>query len=186
MGRTVGRGNKCPECGTTRKTGHNAWIRTGEWQTCYICNGTAIVPEDRFDYLPAEILSTIPLQVIRLSRGMTFNESLLGMGCVWACQDYGKTWDMTDRDILAMLRVELDKRSSVQACTVVDKGDALAGAIGIFVNRGGYSLRTLTPKHMAQVDQEFDYATGMRGGMRVYSQGGNGTLAGTGITRELE
>jgi len=182
MGRTVGRGNSCHECGARRKGAHSSMIRTGEWRTCTACNGTAIVPEDRYNYIPAGLLSDIPLQVVRLDRGMTFNESLLGIGCLWSVQDYGKAWDMSDVDVLVKVRAELGT-TSVQACAVVDRADMLAEGIGIFVNRSGYSLRTITPETMAQIGRELDYATGMRVGMRVYGAGGNGTIAGTGIYR---
>ena len=182
MGRTVGRGNSCQECGARRKGAHSSMIRTGEWRTCTACNGTAIVPEDRYDYIPSECLADIPLQVVRLDRDMTFNESLLGIGCITSCIDYGKLHDMADTDVITAIRAQL-ATTSVRACAVVDRADMLAEGIGICVNRGGYSLRAITPENMAQMGLELDYATGMRVGMRVYGAGGNGTIAGTGIYR---
>lgn len=167
----------CPDCDATRQHSHLYSISTGQWKACDRCNGTLRLPEGRTDYMPQEIVAAIPLKVFRLNRGMTFNESLLGMGCLWSCQDYGRAWSSQDSVTLKHVQEELQNHSA-QACAVVDEEDRLPQAIGIFVNIGGYSVRSLTPDRLAKMGLERDYETGMQAGIAVSNQGGHGTLAG--------
>lgn len=168
---------KCPDCGATRKHDHQGFMPTGEWNVCGRCNGTLVVPEDRYDYMPRELVCAIPHKLFRLKRGITFNESLLGIGCLWSCQDYGWAAKEPDEKVLGKVQAEIQKHS-VQACAVVDDLDRLPPAIGVFINSGGYSVRALTPDRLAAMAREYDYETGLQVGMEVFNQGGHGTLAG--------
>jgi hypothetical protein len=134
--------------------------------------------ETRYDYLPKDILETIPLLLVRQDRGATFNESLLGLGCLWSSIDYGRAWKTPEDQFLTQVRQEIDKHGSVQACHVVDGQDQLPPAIGVFVHRDGYSLRAMTQDSVLKIARERGYAEGMAVGMLVYRLGGHGTLAG--------
>jgi hypothetical protein len=172
------RGKPCPDCGATRKLDHKGFIPTAESRQCGRCEGSGTVLETRYDYLPKDILEAIPLLLVRQDRGATFNESLLGLGCLWSAIDYGRAWKTPEDQFLTQVRQEIDKHGPAQACHVVDGQDQLPPAIGVFVHRDGYSLRAMTQESVLKMARERGYAEGMAVGMLVYQLGGNGPLAG--------
>ena len=171
------RGHPCPDCGSTRRYGHNCGISTAERSLCGRCEGSGTVLETRYDYLPADILQVVPVLIVRQNRAATFNESLLGLGCLWSSIDYGQAWGMPEDQLYAKVRQAIVKHSS-QACSVVDDQDCLPPAIGVFVHREGYSVRPITEDSLRSLARERGYAEGMAVGMLVYRLGGHGTLAG--------
>lgn len=172
------RGQPCPDCGATRKHDHNGFIPTAERRQCGRCDGSGTVLETRYDYLPEDILKDIPVVLVRQDRGATFNESLLGVGCLWSAIDYGRAWGTPEDQFCTKIRQEIAKHGSVQACHVVDDQDRLPPAIGTFVHREGYSLRAMTEDSLRNLARERGYAEGMAVGTLVYRLGGHGTLAG--------
>jgi ribosomal protein S27AE len=171
------RGKPCPDCGSTRKFDHKGFIPTAERRQCGRCDGSGSVLETRYDYLPKDILEAIPLLLVRQDRGATFNESLLGLSCLWSSIDYGRAWGTPEDQFCAKIRLEIGKHGS-QACHVVDDKDRLPPAIGVFVHREGYSVRAMTEDSLRNMARERSYEEGMAVGMMVYRLGGHGTLAG--------
>lgn len=167
-------GQPCPHCGSTTKHGHH-YLPDGQDVTCGRCQGTGKVPENRYDYLPSEIVTAIPLVVVRSNRAITFNESYLGIGCLWSSVDYGAHRRLSDEALAEKIRSDMSQGHSVQACHVVDKEDRLPPFIAICCNNQGYSVRSAW--ELPQLLQEWDVETGMLVGTAVYRAGGHGTLA---------
>ena len=179
----------CPKCKGTGKRGNGYCLNYGchggtmrkpsdtEWETCRKCGGTALQPETWCDSAPQEAVADIPVRVERQNRGISMNESLLGLGCLWSCTDYGRAWDANDDDTL---RDEIIKRLTTertQAIKIVDRETGkLADEIVVVVSRGGYSLRAGS-NAAADSARELDYDTGMAYGTAVANAGGNGTIA---------
>lgn len=76
---------------------------------CRACHGTYTdaADEDRCDYLPAAIVATLPISVYRANRLNSWNESNLGLGCVYSCTDYGRANESTDADVIAKVAGEV-------------------------------------------------------------------------------
>lgn len=144
QGRTVAQrpGRACPHCKTTNRHNHS-YLDTGLKPTCWGCDGTGKALENRYSYMPSDLVLTLPLKVHRLQRGNSFNENYIGHGCLWSCQDYGRAAGQPDEEVLARVMADLRKGHSVQACAVVDKDDHLPNFIGIFVTRDGFSVRAV-------------------------------------------
>ena len=165
-------GQPCPHCGATRKYDHH-YLPSDQEETCVQCAGRGQVLEDRCDYLPREILSALPIVVVRSDRSITWNESYLGLGCLWSTVDYGRHRTMTDEELVAGVRN--GQHGSTQAIAVVDDQGRLPPFIAICCSDSGYSVRSAWK--LPQLLQEWDEETGHMVGMAVYRAGGHGTMA---------
>lgn len=150
---------------------------------CDRCNGTTIVPEDRFSTrIPVEVWQTLTFKVYRQDRGISWNESHLGAGCVYSCSDYGNAWDkLTDAQIID----EVKKSTGHQVCKLTREDCTICDHIAIIVNRGGYSVRAAwEPNATNATDKatsEPSESRGMAIGIAVANAGGHGTLAAAGL-----
>lgn len=144
----------CPECKGTGKGKRgkpfackkcNGRRTTWSWDhpvTCSLCNGNYLNSENEndCDYLPEGIFQNMPMKVIRVNQGMTWNEEHLGMGCVFSCVDYGNAWgNNNDAELIATVK----KERSIQATKIAKDDGTVANSIGIFVKPGGYSVRPI-------------------------------------------
>lgn len=159
---TVARLEQCPKC-------HGAW-EAAEW-------------ENFTDYAPQLASASLPLRIVRQDRGASWNESYLGIGCLWSVVDYGAAWAMSDEDLESKVAADLYNRR-VQACKIVapysreDKEAALCDYVAVVVTRGGYSLRAVfTGDETGDAARELSVSQGFRVGNAVFAAGGNGTLA---------
>lgn len=66
---------------------------------CFSCTGTGQVPENICDTVPGEWWKALEFKVYRSDRGQTYNEYLLGMGCVYSSTDYGDHKRLTDASL---------------------------------------------------------------------------------------
>lgn len=171
--------NGCKSCyGSGKK-----WTKTDTIVDCDRCKGAGKYPATHTSSLPEGMYRGLPMKVYRQNRDITFNESLLGIGCVHSTVDYGNAWDnLSDEEL-----VEKERESThwVQACKISRKTDAdgvfeLCDHVGIFVNRGGYSVRPVYASEIpgAQIALERSYDEGMAVGMKIAAEGGNGTIGG--------
>lgn len=142
------RGGKggCQECMGNRKV--------PDWDTpvdCKCCDGTGEVPETMTSYIneecKKEVIDSLPIKLFFAERGMSFNESYLGIGTIFSCSDYGRTWDKLEsrsqesiRNFLEQIRKEI-LESGLQACKIADDDGILINHIVVIVNQGGYSVR---------------------------------------------
>lgn len=166
------KGQPCPFCGSTTRYGHH-YLPDAEDMVCPRCQRTLQEPETRCDYLPQEVLASIPIVVVHSNRAITWNESYLGVGCLWSTVDYGRHKTMTDEQLVAEVRD--GRHSSVQATAVVDDQDRLPPFIAICCSDQGYSVRSAWK--LPQLLREWDVETGHIVGMAVYHAGGHGTMA---------
>ena len=188
-GQQAGR-KACPKChGTARTKGGKGKGRCtacfegslpdrDHLVMCRRCDGTKTVAEDRTDYCDA--LSVLPIRVYRQDRGASWNESFLGIDCVYSCSDYGRAWGADDADALV---ADVREHGSTQACKVL-QNDVLANHIGVFVTRSGYSVRAVFGSVEAvakRAASEPSVVAGRIIGAQVCADGGNGTLAAAGM-----
>jgi hypothetical protein len=190
-GRGTNFGRKpCPKChGTNRTKGGKGKgqcrycfggtvVDKDKRVTCKACGGSGQRKETRFD--PCDALNVFPIKVYRQDRGISFNESYLGLDCISSCTDYGAAWER-DNDAELIENVKGDRY--VQACRIVKEDGTLADHIGVFVNRGGYSIRAIFGDVDAVADKakrEPSESLGMFIGSVVAAAGGNGTMAAAG------
>lgn len=145
--------------------------------TCERCKGEHIgfEPETLYHHMPAEIWDALELRVYRSDRGISGNESFLGLGCVFSCQDYGRAYNATDEAIIADVRSE----KIHQACKVTKKDGTLCSHVGIFVNKGGYSVRPVfdsVEEVVSAIVSERPEDEYRMVGNAIATNGGNGTF----------
>lgn len=112
--------------------------------TCRGCNGTAIVPETITDSVPQDIYRGLPVRIVDTGRENSWNESHLGMGCVYSCADYGRAYEAYAADPAkgtAMLIADVRSQTYVQACKIARDDGTLCKGIVVMLNRNGYSVR---------------------------------------------
>jgi hypothetical protein len=154
-------------------------VQTQQLETCPNCHGTGHEPENNCDAIPPEWWESFTFKVYRQERNQTYNEYLLGIGCVYSCTDYGAAAGMSDEALIDKVKGE---ERYTQLCKVANKENRLADHIGIFVNRGGYSVRPVYDSDATDAKQtiarERDVDEGFRVGVGVAMAraGGNGTL----------
>ena len=138
-GKVVNRlpGKVCPDCGTTRKHGHQ-YLDTGDMKPCRC--GTGFQTEDRYSSLPDGIFRTLVFKVYRSQRPASFNEQYLGLGLVYSVTDYGEHQNLSDADLA---RKVADHDGYTQACKVVDKDNRFCDYVGIFTNQQGYAVKAV-------------------------------------------
>lgn len=181
----------CPTCkgtgrgarGGARKCQGGCYGDGQKWSwehpvTCTNCNGNYInfEDEDRCDYMPDEIWQGLEFKVYRHNRPLTGNESLLGIGCVFSCTDYGDAWKANDD---AALIADVKSHTSHQATKVTKEDGTICSHVGIFVSPGGYSVRAVfedVKQVEAQIARERPYREYMAVGTAIADAGGNGTL----------
>lgn len=165
---------ECPKClgiGSVEDADHPV--------TCPRCGGTAVVPQNSCSRVSmAWVVERIPFRVVRQDRGVSFNESYLGFGCLWSCGDYGVAWESGDEAILAEV-MDTNRHHSTQFINFVRKEDnAVAKWIAIAVNRGGYSVRAVydSDAPLARAADEVSPVAAMVVGGLLANAGLNGTM----------
>lgn len=106
---------------------------------CPQCNGNFKDHENEnsCDYLPDGVFAKLDVRVY-YTNTMTIGESLLGLGCVYSCGDYGDAWkNRNDEKLIAEVR----RQSGVQATKIVDKDNNVCDHIGVFVSERGYAVK---------------------------------------------
>lgn len=188
----------CPTCnGTGRgkrggrygcKTCHGSgtvWDQENR-VTCTSCNGdyAAAQSEGYCDRVPRplveEVLSLIPIEVVRTNRGNSWNESHLGHGCIYSCTDYGAMAGHTDAEIRLLTRTELVQRPPQALHFFHRETGRLVSAVAVLLTHDGYSVRSVfssVEDTSALASLEPDESQAHAIGMRVFHSGGNGTLA---------
>lgn len=108
--------------------------------TCDHCGGNYrdAEPESVTDYLPPDVFPSLSFEVYR-NATMTTAESLLGMGCVFSCGDYGEATRQSDADLIA----DVKSHGSVQACKIAKDDGTLCAHVGIFVTQNGYKVQAV-------------------------------------------
>jgi RecJ-like exonuclease len=167
--------NGCQKCNGMGKI----IVQTSRLEICPNCNGTGKQPENNCDDIPAGWWQSFTFKVYRQERNQTYNEYLLGVGCVYSCTDYGTATGMTDEAIIAKVKSEEDGHF-LQLCKVANKENRLADHIGIFVNRQGFSVRAVYESDATDtkriIARERGKDEGFRFGTAIARNGGNGTL----------
>jgi len=174
------RGKACSFCGSTTKHGHSG-KHTGKMISCDRCKGTGQEMEDLYGYAPADIWQGLTFKVYRQDRNNSWNESFLGFGCVYSCEDYGSAAKSDDAAIIEKVRAS----GSHQAVKFAKEEDnTLADHIGIFVTRNGYSVRAVFSGVKAvekQIAHEPSPAVARLVGGAIAADGGNGTAFAAGM-----
>lgn len=191
----------CPACGGTGKRGRGRcrecctgyrpvpgklrnYSQVAELRPCPACGGNYRNAkwETWFDCAPAEAVRDIPLQVVRQDRSASWNESFLGLGCLFSVVDYGRAWESSDAEVMERVR---DGCDHVQACKIVQVDREamtlpVVPLLAVIVSRGGYSVRAVfddLTAVAADAAEELDPQTALAVGTAVYRAGGNGTIA---------
>lgn len=115
---------------------------SGKRVVCDICKGQYenAEPETFCDTIPLSIYTTIPVVVYRTGQPMNFLESLIGMGCLYSCTDYGRAWnDKTDEKLIQEVKIQ----QHTQATKVCKEDGTFCNHIGIFVRRTGYTVQAV-------------------------------------------
>jgi len=109
---------------------------------CPDCNGDFenFSLEQWTDHVPVEIVSLLPISVLRSNREHTFFEHNIGAG-LFSCTDYGKSWDLSDEKLASSVQEEILRRPP-QLCKIVRaKNDlTLRDKIVVLTSRNGYSV----------------------------------------------
>jgi hypothetical protein len=107
--------------------------------TCPTCNGIdSMHSQDAtaYDTMPDEVWQSLDFRVIRQDqRKQSWSEQYLAIGCVYSVTDYGRHIDMTDAELIEVVK----KAGGHQACKVVDKDNNVAEFIAILTSDGGYA-----------------------------------------------
>jgi len=196
----------CPTCNATGrgkrgapngcKTCHGAKttysLRPEHLITCPRCQGSLKVQGSLYDNLDHEIWRSLPFEVARQDRAISWNEAYLGRGRAWSCEDYGTRWHWGDEQLIAEVRYGSDARS-IQGINYILPLNReatlglLADKIVIILTRGGYSVAGYWeggPDVAAQAARELSVEAGRIFGAQVYEAGGNGTLAAASYLKE--
>ena len=173
-GKRGGRGG-CQKCHGLR----HIWSNDHP-QTCTTCNGNYVnfAEEDQFDTLPDAIWQGFTFKVYRHNRPISGNEAILGLGCVFSCGDYGAAWNANDD---AALIADVKRHTHHQATKVSKEDGTIANHIGIFVNRGGYSVRPVLEsiaEVLGTIASERPEREYIAVATAIAEQGGNGVLGG--------
>jgi len=109
----------CPECG-------------GDFEGKSLENWT--------DTVPVEIVSLLPVEVVRSSREHSFIEHNIGVG-LFSCTDYGRSSELSDEKLASSVQEEILRRPP-QLCKIVRaKNDlTLRDKIVVLTSRNGYSV----------------------------------------------
>lgn len=160
---------------------------------CPRCEGTKEV-EETYCSRPSEdivrqILENREIRVFFAQRGMSFNESYLGLGLIGGCTDYGRTWKELESRSQEVIDTFIKKvyeeivRRSNQVCHITkSKNDlTLFHHAVIIVNPDGYSVRPSftddSTDVLKQANGEPSVAAGTMLGMHVCNNGGHGVIA---------
>jgi hypothetical protein len=202
--RCGGRGDQpthitCPRCNGTQRGprggrggcgcyGGKVWDHENR-VTCDNCHGNpdGASRETWTDAAPVEAVMSMSLIVIRQDRGGSWNESYLGLGCLWSSVDYGERWEREDDTPLLEEIVEQLRHDRTQACKIIASDydrDAptaqVARGLAILLHRNGYSVRVATTDNLARAQAEPEGHKALALGTAVYQAAGNGTLAAAG------
>lgn len=136
-GKRGGRG-KCPQC-----SGSGRVYDSGATMPCRACAGNYkdFQAETYCDTIPLSIYQTLPVKVYRTEIPMTVGESLIGLGCLYSCSDYGRAWKNPERD--NELVEEVRNQKFTQATKVCKEDGTLCDHIGVFVRPGGFTVKPI-------------------------------------------
>jgi hypothetical protein len=139
-------------CKTCDGTGVTVWPDT---TPCYDCSHSGVIVLDahvgevlpdsvgRCDHLPGAVAATLAAEwdivAVREDRGQSWGESYLGLGSIWSCTDYGRSWAADDSVTLRHVRAELAERGT-QWLNVLDPGRRILPTIVVKITRNGYSV----------------------------------------------
>ena len=110
-----------------------------ETEVCERCNGSKTEEPSYHNYMDSALWESVTFKVYRSQRDISWNEANLGYGCVYSCQDYGRSFASSDTEIIADVKTNKGNQFS----KVCQDDGTLCNHIGIFVNRGGYSVRAI-------------------------------------------
>lgn len=158
---------------------------------CDRCDATGREDETYTDTIPNDLWKgilddgTLPVTFMRADRGISFNESYLGLGRLFSVEDYGRAWEgvtRTEADILSEIRdttwVQLSAVSRSDEPRYKAAQHVLADSLVVVITRGGYSVAPVFGTDVADPGaDELDAEAGMVYGIAVANSGGNGTLA---------
>ena len=147
--------------------------------TCPKCGGVnseQAEQGDLYDYLPDDLWAALPMKVYRAERALSYNESFLGLGTVYSCEDYGRSAQMTDGALIAEVR----RPHTVQGCKVAQTDGTLCDHVGIFTARNGYSVRAVFSDGPSAIEATIARERGKDEGRAVGSM-----LAGVGLNGTL-
>jgi hypothetical protein len=171
----TGRGPRGGKGGCRKCSGFGHVYSPTEKETCTGCMGEKMVPENDCDSMPDEWWHNMTFKVYRQDRDQTYNEFLLAHNCVFSCSDYGKAAGASDESIIESVR----KETYVQLCKVA-RDLKFCDHVGIFVNRGGYSVRAVfgsdASETLKTIASERGIDEGMAVGNAIAAAGGNGTM----------
>lgn len=138
-GKRGGRGG-CRKCNGSR----NDYDHINR-STCSRCKGnpTNFERETLCDYLPDGVWESLTFKVIRNNAPMSIAESLIGIGCVFSCTDYGTAWKRNNDDELI---ASVKESKSHQATNIATDDGTICDFIGIFVNQMGYTVKAVFVK----------------------------------------
>lgn len=176
--RGTGRGAKGGRNGCKRCNGSRIEFSADHPVTCGRCKGKGRVPETLTDYIDHADWQALEFRVYRQDREISGNESLLGLGCAWSCMDYGEAWERND-DAALIHHVRVSPYG-IQACKIADDNGNVCDHVGIFVSRGGYSLRAVFAPDgsdaKSRIDRERPRDEYLRVGSAMAEAGMNGTI----------
>jgi hypothetical protein len=111
---------------------------------CPVCKGNYqnAQPETTSDYLPDDIWRGLTFKVYRTNQPLTWNESHLGLGFVFSCEDYGRAWNDTDENIITSVK----EHGGHQASKIAKDDGSICDHVAIVVKRGGYAVKAVFTK----------------------------------------
>lgn len=187
----------CPTCGGSGKglrggargcrkcSGFGRAYDQENRSTCPKCDGKPqrTERESWCDAAPAEAIAALQLRIARQDRDTSWNESYLGLNCLWSTTDYGDAWKRSDLEVLTGVREKLlgDRTQATKLLASDYDREAttlpMVRGVVVVVSRNGYSVRPDTAAAENLAEREPDYTTAHIVGMAVFNAGGNGTLA---------
>ena len=151
-------------------------------EVCRQCNGEKRVQGTLGASLPVHIWESLEFRVYRSNRKQSYNENLLGFGCIVSVTDYGEHRKKTDEELIA----DVKRKGCVKGINVAEAVNKertigkLCNHVGIFCSDQGYSVRAVFESDASdaqeQINQELPYAVGMMYGTLLAGVGLNGTL----------
>lgn len=172
------KGLNCPACKSGASCGLKGKIVEINVKDCR-CVETAtpgMQAENICDIVPREWIDALPIAVYRSERPQGISENLFGSG-LYSCVDYGGWQKKTDEELIADVR-----RSAgyVQAIKIVRESDMrICSSIGVFCNRGGYSVMPVYENPAdteALLKRQLTYEQGMAIGTKLAAEGLPGSL----------
>lgn len=124
---------------------------------CPLCDATGKEKATAYDYVPksdmVEIMTVMPVRVVRAGRDLTYGETLLGVlldgsigdeyRVIYTCADYGTAWgQLRDGDpatVIARVRTSMYDTGH-QAINIATQDGRVADAVTVAVSANGYTV----------------------------------------------